>query len=213
MSASLLENLRSSLRQSARRFWSEVGRGQRNRFSFEEWTLELLPSATPLDEFDCGNTDLNEFFQNDAFENEKQLFAKTYVLQRDGYKISKGNPPIALVSLCNDAISTRKLDELDREPGVKYYPNMPAVKIARLGVHKEFQRGDVGTKILDMLKMLFLTENRTGCRMLTVDAYRDPPEVENFYKTRGQFSRVPDSKNSLKRPTVVMYYDLIRTMM
>ncbi|MCX5862238.1 MAG: hypothetical protein NTW27_08990 [Deltaproteobacteria bacterium] len=61
--------------------------------------------------------------------------------------------------------------------------------------------------------MLFLTENRTGCRMLTVDAYRDPPEVENFYKTRGQFSRVPDSKNSLKRPTVVMYYDLIRTMM
>lgn len=211
MTASLSESLRLNLPQSVRRFWSVVRRGQRNKFSLGEWTLEPLPLATPLDEFDCGNADLNEFFQKDAFEYERLLLAKTYILQREGYRIHSGNPPVALVSLCNDAIRTEKLNELVREPGVRYYQYMPAVKIARLGVHRDFQRSDVGTTILDMLKGFFLTENRTGCRIMTVDAYRDPPEVENFYATRGNFSRVPDSKRSEKQATVTMYYDLIRT--
>jgi GNAT superfamily N-acetyltransferase len=63
---------------------------------------------------------------------------------------------------------------------IKQYSSLPSVKLTRLGVQKEYQGTDIGTQSLNMLKKFFTTDNRTGCRLVTVDAYNNP-KVLAFY--------------------------------
>lgn len=77
-------------------------------------------------------------------------------------------------------------------------------KIARLGVSVNFQRGGVGSEILNMFKMLFLTNNRTGCLFITVDAHNIPETIE-FYKKNGFINLWPKDR---KHNTRIMWFDL-----
>jgi GNAT superfamily N-acetyltransferase len=101
-----------------------------------------------------------------------------------------------------------QMEQFARVPGVKYYEYLPAVKIARLAVLKEYQGWDVGDLVLTMTKSIFLTQNRTGCRILTVDAYKDD-RVVKFYQDNG-FARIPENKKERKNETWTMYFDLKR---
>ena len=76
------------------------------------------------------------------------------------------------------------------------------MKIGRLGVSKEFKGNGVGRFILDYLKILFVTNNRTGCRCLTVDAY-DQSLV--FYE-KNDFNYLTYKDKG--KDTRLMYYDL-----
>ncbi|MBM4327361.1 MAG: GNAT family N-acetyltransferase [Deltaproteobacteria bacterium] len=160
----------------------------RNEVRYEGFVLR--PCGAVPGSFDCGKSDLNEFFIQDQLQYEEQLLAKTYALLPEG---GDEEFPKALISFCNDAIRAESFeDKKDFEkikkqlPHGKRYNSLPAVKIARLGVHRHYQRKDVGTHLLNMTKLLFLTENRTGCRYITVDAYRTKRAVE-FYRKRGGF--------------------------
>lgn len=86
----------------------------------------------------------------------------------------------------------------------------PAVKIGRLGVSKLYQHtGDSwGTKILDFIKHWMVSENKTGCRFITVDAYCSavPFYLKNGFMFMGSDERV--RYESGKVATVAMYYDL-----
>jgi GNAT superfamily N-acetyltransferase len=207
MIRNLLGSLPGSLSLSAKRFWNAVS-GERNRFFYREWTLEPLESSTCLETFDCGAKDLNEFFREDALINEAHLLGKSYVLSRDGYRVGPECPPIALICFCNGSIHLTQMEHFEKQTGVTYYEYLPAVKIARLGVHKDFQGSDIGSLVLTMTKSIFLTQNRTGCRILTVDAYKEP-RVVAFYE-RNEFARIPESAKERKNETWTMYYDLKR---
>jgi hypothetical protein len=207
MLRSLLGNLPGSLKPSAKRFWNAVS-GERNRFFYHEWILEPLLPSTCLEAFNCGNNDLDEFFQKDALVNETHLLGKSYVLTRDKYRTSLERPPIALICLCNGSIHMSQMENFEKQKGVTYYEYLPAAKIARLGVHKDFQGNDIGHLVMTMIKSIFLTKNRTGCRILTVDAYKDP-RVVKFYKDN-EFSRIPETSKEKKNETWTMYYDLKR---
>lgn len=81
---------------------------------------------------------------------------------------------MALISLLNDRIelskTERKGDKKAFGKDVKNslphpkrnYSSFPAVKIGRLGVHKDYQGEKIGTSLLNMIKELFLKNNRTG---------------------------------------------------
>ncbi|MGL5561686.1 MAG: hypothetical protein ACRDCN_03560, partial [Tannerellaceae bacterium] len=43
------------------------------------------------------------------------------------------------------------------------------------------QSNQHGKELLNYIKQLFITQNRTGCRFLTVDAYNNPRTLA-FYK-------------------------------
>lgn len=88
----------------------------------------------------------------------------------------------------------------------KHYDGYPAVKITRFGVRSEFQRNKIGSSILHAVKQLFLTENRTGCRFITVDAY-NTPGVREFY-AKNDFEDLPKDKPSAT--THSMFFDLRR---
>jgi hypothetical protein len=67
---------------------------------------------------------------------------------------------------------------------------------------------------MNMIKELFLINNRTGCRFITVDAYNNPDTLK-FYKKNG-FDFVLDGDLDKKQrgrgeeddETKIMYFDL-----
>lgn len=60
----------------------------------------------------------------------------------------------------------------------------------------------MGSQILEFIKTLFTNNNRTGCRFITVDAYR---AALSFYEKNG-FKYL--TENDLNEDTRLMYYDL-----
>jgi hypothetical protein len=166
-------------------------------------------------------------------EHDHELLTKTYALTPIGAAVSEGNKPVALVAYCNDAIrqedvrkraSNTYLKEkfLKPVPREKRYNVFPAVKIARLGVSIYWQRRGAGTTILNITKKLFLTDNRTGCRFITVDAYINECAITLYKKNHFQFFGVKDEthcktmlgklagKLPEKVETIPMFFDLAR---
>ncbi len=174
----------------------------RNEMTFQEWSLTPVTDFCALSPFDCDEPDLNDYFQNDCQAQQAELLNVTYALTPCGGPFF----PTALISLSNDAIRREKLEDGLR-PTVSY-PSYPAVKIGRLGVHKEFQRDGIGTHLVNMVKTLFVTNNRTGCRFVTVDAYNQE-NVLNFYQKNG-FDFLTDK--DISKPTRAMFFDLIRVI-
>lgn len=163
--------------------------------------------------FDCGNKDLNEFFQIDAHAHQDQLLATTYYFQPIEAIKEKIFYPVALVSLLNDKIEITKEErkgnkkefhkELKNIPFPKRnYSSFPAVKIGRLGVLNQFRGKNIGTSLLNMVKYMFLNKNRTGCRYLTVDANKDA--LPFYYKNEFKPLWEKDQDSEQR----VLYYDL-----
>lgn len=191
---------------------------KRNEFHTDKFSLVPVKNLKIFESweficFDCDNKDLNEFFRFDACAHQEQLLATTYYFQPRAATIEKIFFPVALVSLLNDKIEITKEErkglkknlgkDLKNIPFPKRnYNSFPAVKIGRLGVSTKFQRMDVGTSLLNMIKYMFLNNNRTGCRYLTVDA---KTEALPFYY-KNEFQPLWDKdKDSEQR---ILYYDL-----
>lgn len=155
--------------------------------------------------FDCGDSDLNEFLLSDALPYLSQLLAVTYLYEY-------GNETVAFFSVSNDTISIndKTLSKTEWNRLRRTYPNpkrltkFPAVKIGRLGVHTNYQNTGIGTQLLDTIKFLFIDNNKTGCRYITLDAYNNG-RTFSFYKKNG-FSFLTDSDKEEK--TRLMYFDL-----
>ncbi|KJU83145.1 GCN5-like N-acetyltransferase [Candidatus Magnetobacterium bavaricum] len=126
-----------------------------------------------------------------------QLLAVTYVLE------SK-DKTIAFYSVLNDKVQ-RTTKTSKNVPNKKRHYTYPAVKIGRLGVHKDYQRIGIGRMVLDHIKKAFAYDNKTGCRFITVDAY-NKPDVLSFY-IKNEFMLFSESDK--KDMTRLLYYDLI----
>lgn len=156
--------------------------------------------------FDCGDPDLNEFLLLDAKEYLSELLAVTYLVKDNG-KFA------AFFSLANDKLTCDPdspegragWNKLSRTlPNKKRRKTYPAVKLGRLGVCGTYQRKGLGSRILDWLKISFITNNKTGCRFITVDAYNNPRTV-SFYERNGfRFLTVVDAGADTRQ----MYFDL-----
>lgn len=169
-------------------------------------TLIRLEPNTNILPFDCGDSDLNNFLRDDAKNYSKALLAVTYLIQDN-------RQTIAYFNYLNDKISYRDLDsniEKFAERVGTFLPNekgdfksYPAVKIGRLAVHVDFQKGKgFGKMIINYTKGLFTNNNKTGCKFITVDAYRNSLK---FYEKMG-FKYL--SSKDKKSDTRLMYFNL-----
>ena len=181
---------------------------ERNEYIDSGWILKKVEDYSILENFNCGNSEeeevLNEYFQKDVRKHRDELLSETYAL----YEATlDSNCPVALISLCNDAVRKEHIIELLGLSGTKKdYPFYPAVKIARFGVIKELQNSGIGSHVINMIKKLFLTNNRTGCRLITLDAYNSE-KVTNFYR-KNDFAFM--QRKDERRKQRVMFYDLKR---
>jgi GNAT superfamily N-acetyltransferase len=172
-----------------------------------------LTDTYSIKPFDCGVADLNDFLFNDAKTHLKYLSSVTYLFETK-------DKTIAYYSLQNDLlrIDPHTDKDFDREISdiisdndysflleMKELSTFPSAKIGRFAVDMEFQRCGYGTQILRLIIVDFLTNNKTGCQFLTVDALNNMDTLR-FYEKNG-FSLVTSlDYNKLSRQ---MYRTLI----
>ena len=169
--------------------------------------------------YTCGDTDLDDFFLNDAERYAKELMGKTYcwITEEKPHRI------VALFTLANDSIKTLHLDKTTRNrlnrpiDNPKRGRSYPATLIGRIGVNQAFQGMSIGTQLIQFIKDWFRHEdNKTGCRFLVVDAYNNPRTLR-FYEQNGfrylhgdeaeecAYYNIPSED---KIATRLMYFDL-----
>lgn len=175
-----------------------------NDYSFVEntfmvpYTREVAEYCNP---FSCGDADLDEYFEEDAFLYENELLGKSYcwINRNDDKEI------VAIATLAYDGIKTFNLDNTSKNsfqrniPHNKRHRSYPAVLIGRLGVNKLFQgKGlNIGTQLMDALKYWFVDENnKAACRYIIVDAYNS--EGTLHYYTKNGFKPLYKSETAEK---------------
>jgi len=182
----------------------------RNKIILDGWVLEKLENQDDILSFDCGDSDLNEYFRVDIVNYRKELMTQSYCFYRLGYSQKEA---VALVDFCNDSLARNFITKKSRREinhQKRGYKSFPALKITRLGVDQAFQHSGVGQALLTVIKHFFVSDNRTGCRFLTVDAYRS---VKNFYGANGFVEAfIPEEDLDKDSPTIPMYYDLKRLL-
>ncbi len=155
--------------------------------------------------FDCGDKDLNEFIIDEAPLYRKALLAVTYVLES-----TENGETLAYFSLANDRVSLSDFEnrtEFNRfrkkrfvnEKRIKSYP---AAKLCRLAVSLSAREMHLGSYLIDFIKAFFLLDNKTGCRFVTVDAYRS---AIPFYEKNGFLPLVAEDDGGMTR---LLYFDL-----
>lgn len=170
----------------------------------EQLTFQRLLSNSTLLPFDCNDSDLTNFFNDDALPRLNELLAVTYTFEME-------DKTIAFFSVLNDKIinedmlGNRLSNAINRLiPNKKRRPTYPAVKVGRLGVHFEHQRRGIGSELLAFIKSFFTIKNKTGCRFITVDAYNNTKVIEFYEKNGFKFLTIHDEKDD----TRLMYFDL-----
>lgn len=171
---------------------------ERNTFKHKQYILSPVTDFKIIagESFCSGDEDIDDFFINDAERHFRDGMAVTYKLEVNNY-----STPIAFLSLQNDAI---KLKEEDRMRLGYPYRSTPAVKIGRIGVQIDLHRMGIGSVLIHIIKLFMKSDNRTGCRFITLDAY-NKEWVLNFYKKNGFFFL---KEPSLGMKTVPMCADI-----
>src|SRR5688500_9003705 len=138
--------------------------------------VRLTPAHT-FKPFDCGVHDLSSYLLEDAKGYTDNLLNVTYLIESE--EITN-----AFFSLLNDKIAYddigAKMSQLGKNRrkteatnSKRTRPSYIVVKIGRLGVCKLENGKGIGKDILNYIKIWFITDNKTGCRFITVDAYNE----------------------------------------
>lgn len=193
-----------------------------NKCTLKIYDSEVINSCQP---FDCGNSDLNDFFCNDALNYYAELLGKTYCFTLDE------NPEIIICAftISNDSIKTFNLPNARKKkvnkdiPRQKQMKSYPAVLIGRLGVHKNYrlvndETDRTGKQLMNFIKSWFIDgANKTGCRFIVVDSYNEinPLKYYSHNEFIPLFSNEEQEKeytgigSDAKLETRLLYFDLI----
>ena len=153
----------------------------------------LLSEKEDLSSFFCTDADLNEYFHQDALKDHQNLYSVTHLV-KSHEKI------IGFFTLVTDTI---QLDWVDESLFPDFdYRKLPAVKIARLATHRDYERRGIGKyMIIDIFRRVSNVTLDIGCCVITVDAKRD---AVGFYE-KYAFRKVAIH---LKQDTEVMYLNI-----
>ena len=146
--------------------------------------LELSPEI-PITDFDCDDSDINDFFKRDALLFQRERLGQTYYFCLKGTK-----RVVCAFSLSADSLKTallpgsrlKKVKELiPREKSLQTYP---ALLIGRLGVSVEFSGKGIGSQLLEYIIIYCNSQYPTIARFLVVDAYNKSSILSYYQKKR-----------------------------
>lgn len=120
----------------------------RNSFQDGDWVLAKIDDLSICGSFDCGDPDINEYFHEDVFEHREALISQTYYL----YEVSSPKLILVLLDFCNDVVKSVNVRGRVAIADRKRYHSIPAVKLTRFGVLKNYHRMHIGTQALNMVK-------------------------------------------------------------
>ena len=155
-----------------------------------------------LADFDCGDSDLNEFLLEDAKHFLEKRIANTFILEDDGRIV-------AYFCLLNDKISRLEVTNSrwkrikEGFPEGKQFRSYPSIKIGRFAVSKDYRGKNVGSGLMDVVKDLLQKSSAySAFRYITVDAYLS---AVPFYEKNGF---VHLTKKDEDEHTRLMFFDM-----
>jgi GNAT superfamily N-acetyltransferase len=179
----------------------------------------FLSEKQVISDFDCGNEDLNEFFNHDALQYRLQMLSETcFFRHKNNGKI------VCAFSFSASAIKTADLPGSRRKKVKEYVPrekslkSYPGILIGRLGVATEFNGQGLGSQLLDFIKDYCLIQFPGFVRYLLVDAYNEPAVIKFYQKNdfTTVFSTEEQEKITYRQlpsenlQTRYMFFDMIK---
>lgn len=150
----------------------------------ETRSIEKLRRDHPIDAFDCGQEALNSWLRKHALQNQGAGGAQTYVGLAGGAVIGYYSLAVGQIEY-NDA-PERLQKGLARHP-------VPIMLLARLAVHRDWQKQGVGRALLrDAVLRTLQAAEIAGIRALAVHAKDD--QACRYYE---QFDFVPSPTDPL----------------
>ena len=178
----------------------------------------VLSEEQIITDFDCGNADLNDFFNHDALRYRNQMLSRTYFFR---HKLSSA--VVCAFSFSASSIKTADLPGSRRKKVKEYIPrekslkSYPAILIGRLGVAVDFNGQGVGSQLLSIIKNLCITNFPDFVRFLLIDAYNEDAVIAFYRKNNfnAVFSTEEQEKEAYKQQpsdelsTRYMFYDMM----
>lgn len=149
--------------------------------------IELLDKKHLRDNFDCGNTLLNNYIKYQANQDIKRKLSVCYVISDNTDSNIKG-----YYTLSNNSIYLDSLPENISKKFPKSYNNIPTTLLGRIGVDKKYQGQGYGKILLiDALKRSYDISHKIGSYAVVVDPIDE--SASDFYKSY-EFIELPTSK-------------------
>ncbi len=145
--------------------------------------IEALREDHPLDGFDSGEADLDEWLVRRAWRNQSAGFSRTYVTT-NGKRVVGYHAVSAFAVLRSEAAGRAR----------RQAPNqIPAILLGRLAIDRGAQQKGLGAALLRHAMELTVAASETiGVRMLVVTALH--PQAAAFYQ---RFGLTPSPTNPL----------------
>ena len=170
----------------------------------------FLTEEERIENFDCGNEDLNDFFNREAILYQRQMLAETVFFRHK----SSG----AVVGAFSYSASSIKMADLPSARGAKVKKLVPREKmlkaypghlIGRLGVAKQFSGQGVGAQLMEFIIDFTIIHYPHHVRYLLVDAYNEPAVI-SFYQ-KNDFTTVFSTEEQEKETYELQPSDVLRT--
>lgn len=132
---------------------------------------QIFSNNQLIDNFNCGNTQLNDFIHKEVYEYHGERLGITYLFFHE----------TDLVGFVTISMADIKPKDLQPEDKKNIQPeNYPSVQIGQLAIDLKYQRKGLGKKLIGwcMDKAVNYSEG-IGCRFLVLNAV---PESVEFYK-------------------------------
>ncbi|MDR0692517.1 MAG: N-acetyltransferase [Prevotellaceae bacterium] len=142
----------------------------------------ILSTEEPIVDFDCGDANLNKFFNHEALHYKAQLLAQTCFFRH--YETGK---VVCAFSLSPNSLKTSDLPGSRRKKVKEYIPrekslqSYPAFLVGRFGVSVDFKNRGIGMQLMRYVKSYCLSTFPDFCRFLLIDAY-NTPSILKFYQ-------------------------------
>lgn len=138
----------------------------------ENYIFETLNENHDLDDFECESEDLTNFLKNDALNQQDLNLSLTHLVICEGVIVG-------YVSILTDSMKLKILEdetvkkEIRAELNITENNEMPAIKIGRFAIDKEYAHKGLGKHVFRnvLLSILDISQNIVGLRFITVDAY------------------------------------------
>ena len=124
--------------------------------------LKIIDESDKIDDFNCGDDDINYFLKNLAISNQYRKLSNTYI-----FYLEENKQVIVYFSILASQLNTG-------DAHIFGIDKIPIVLLGRMGVDKNFKGNNIGRTMINIaVKKALEASKLIACRLLLVETSLD----------------------------------------